>query len=234
MSFFTSLGILLLAMVILFFLQLGPGTFAIFYHSALANFSRKRADDLSLSFILGQEAFTALAFLATFMIASFSFQEPNFFVTDILPCIIAGLFVALAVFIAIFYFRPGASDMRLFVPRRFVASLMQNTKKARNRSDCIMLGFITAGLESFFTIPLYLAVSLVIINFPILTSNLIIIIGVLIAALPLFIIRCFYVLGNNLAEIERLRIRYRNLIRLILVVSYLSIAALIILNKAQS
>jgi small-conductance mechanosensitive channel len=91
MSFFISVGIIFLAMLIQSLMQLMPGIFAIFYHSALGKTSRQKADDLSLSFILGVELFTALFFVVAYAIISLCATEPPFY-EDTLPWIFIAIF----------------------------------------------------------------------------------------------------------------------------------------------
>ena len=229
MSFFTSLGILVLSMLIQLFLQLSPAVFAIFYHSALANFSRKRADDLSLGFILGQELCTAFLFLAAFIVTAFTFQDPNP-LSRVLPWLLAGICFAEAIVTCFFYFRRGPGT-RLFISRRAATSLTLHAKKAKTRSDAIALGFVTSLLETPFTLPLYLAMSLAIHSFTSISSSLLIGVDLLLVTIPLFIIRCFYTSGHHLAAIQRYRARHRLLTRLILSLNFLAIAVLLIINR---
>ena len=228
MSFFTSLGILFLAMLIQVFLQLSPGVFAIFYHSALANHTRKKADDLALGFILGQEIFAAIVFLTTYLFAAFSFQDPNFFTANILPWLLVGVFTAEAIFILCFYFRHDKSikSTRLFITRKSATALTTHAGNVKTRSDAIALGLVTASLELPFTLPLYIILSLIVTSFPTISASLLIILYIIVASLPLFAIKFFFA-HHNLAIFVRLRIKYKPLIRLTLTVSYLLVAILI-------
>ena len=63
MSFFISVIILVLAMLIQVSMQLTPGTFALFYHYALGKNSRTKADNLSLYFTLGVITFMAIVWI---------------------------------------------------------------------------------------------------------------------------------------------------------------------------
>ena len=113
--------------------------------------------------------------------------------------------------------------------RRSAAALTLHAKVAKSRSDGIALGLITASLELPFTLPLYVIMSLCIASLPAMSISLLIILYIIVAALPLFATRLFFV-HHNLAIIERLRIKYKPFTRMILTVSYLLIAILIIIR----
>ncbi|MBQ3293046.1 hypothetical protein IJG93_01930 [Candidatus Saccharibacteria bacterium] len=233
MSDFISVIIILLAMVIQAFLQLTPGVFACFYHHALGKTSVKKADDASLSFILGTEIFTAIAFLTIYIIISFIAADK---ITDnnIYTAILAGVFIAEAVITLFFYFRRNTKkkeqSTRLFLPRHITKSLIRNANKVKNRSDTITLGIITATLELFFTLPLYIIISTEILNLSLRYGFVYIIAYIIIATIPLFAIRTAFRTDHNLAEIQRFRVSKKSLIRLILSLSYLLIAILIIVK----
>ena len=230
MSFFTSLAILLFALLILLFLGLGPGVFSIFFHAATAQHRASRADDLTLGFILGQEIFTTVAFLATYCVLAFSFQDPTPLSTA-LPYILAGILFAEAIFFCLFYFKKGKTSA-LFIPRTTAKNLEAHASSAKTRSDAIALGFVTSLLESPFTIPLFIAMSLCILHLRLIASP-VIIASLLFVAAPSFFIYTLYRRGHNLATITRLRIRYKPAIRTLLTLTYLLIAVLIILETTH-
>ena len=77
MNVFASIGIVLLAMLIMASLQLVPGVFALFFHYALGKHSLKKASGLGLFFILDAEIISAFLFT---LIQFFTGSECN--VTD--------------------------------------------------------------------------------------------------------------------------------------------------------
>lgn len=227
MSFFASLIIILLAMLIQGFLELSPGLFACFYHYALGKTSFKKADDRSLSFILGVEIFTATVFLITYLAVSFFAIKKDFMNTTFL-WIMAGIFLVEAIISFFFYFRRGKkaskNSTELFVTRHVAKALVRHAETAKNRSDTILLGFITCALELFFTLPLYIICSVEILNISATSSFVFIIAYIIIATVPLFAIRTFFRTGHNLAEIQRFRVKKKLPTRLIISLSFLAIS----------
>lgn len=228
MSVFIPLGIVLLSMLIQGFLQLSPGVFAIFYHHALGKTSPKKADDESLSFVLGVEIAIAIVFLITYFVIAFSFSE-NDFTDSIFFIVLAIIFVILAIFTSCWYFRIGKKYRKtttLFLPRHLKSSLIHHAENAKNRTDTIILGFLTTIIELPFTLPLMIISSVAIFKISITSGFLFIIAYIVIATLPLFTIRTLFRTNHNLAEIERLRIKWKTPFRLILTFGYLSLTIL--------
>lgn len=227
MSVFTSLIIILLAMLIQGFLELSPGLFAIFYHHALGKTSLKKADDRALSFILGVEICTAAIFLITYLTVSFFYVQRDFMNTTFL-WIMAGIFLLEAIFTCFFYFKSrkkfGKNSTALFISRNVAKNLKHRAETAKNRSDTIALGFITTALELFITLPLYIICSVEILNVSLDTGFVFIIAYIIIATIPLFTIRTFFRTGHNLAEIQRFRVKKKLLTKLVISLSFLTIA----------
>lgn len=219
-------------MLIQSFLELSPGLFAIFYHQALGKTSTKKADDRSLSFILGTEICTAIVFLATYIIVSFFITKIGN-ISPIFMWIMSGIFLSLALISFFFYYRPTkfkkphsktSKSTELFLSRRLAKNLKEHAERANNRSSTIVLGLITSALELLFTLPLYIIMSICIFySFPN-WNSILIIIYVIIATLPLFIVRTFYRTDHTLADIMRIRIKKKLLTKIILSLSYLAIS----------
>lgn len=222
MSIVISVIILILSMLISFCLQLTPGTFALFYHYALGKTNAKKADDQSLSFILGVEIFiTAIWLLIYFSIFLFFYYNFNF--SNIVFYIMAGVFFAEAIIMPFLYYRKGNSTA-LFIPRRIAKGILNRIAKIRNRSDCILLGALTGLFELIFTLPLYIISASILLNFDALPRVLTIALYLTLSVLPLFIIRCSFRLGHNLADIERFRVKIKPAIKITLCTSFLLLA----------
>ena len=229
MSFFVSLGIIILAMLIMASLQLQPGVFALFYHYASGKYSKRKASDLTLFFILGAEIAAACLFLCSYYIANLFFfcqfrPEASFF-----AWVIAGILVALAIISLTYYFRPGPGT-KLFISRKCAKNLDTHTRTAKSRSDALILGAFSGICELPFTLPLYLITSIEIIEMTVefFPSHLLTLLYIIVPSLPLLIIRWRFQAGRNLADIERSRVKDKNFIRIILSLSYLAIAVLFI------
>lgn len=214
-------------MLIQAFLQLTPGIFSIFYHSALAKHSDKKADDLSLYFILGVEFFFATIFMALFLPVSFLFTFQDF-MSELFPWLMSGILGALSVASFFYYFRN--KETTLFISRRVAKNLTLRAEKVKNRSDAFLLGFFSGVPELLFTLPLIIISlvqgleSIALPTFPI------IILYIISATLPLFLIRAFYRGGLNLADIEKLRVKNQPFFRLTITLSFLFLMILVIIS----
>lgn len=222
MTVFTSATILILVAIIISLLQLVPGTFSIFYHYALGKTTIKKADDQSLSFILGTEIFTGsvwilfLIILSTFGGVIDIYSMPFFL-------IISGIFFAEAIAFLLFYFRHG-SHTALFIPRGIANGLRTLARKTKSRSDALALGFFVNLPEFIFTFPLYLISAIILLNVLALPRAIIIITYIISITLPLFCIRLLYHNGHNLAHITRLRASLKPYIRIIIPLAYIFLA----------
>ncbi|MBQ2695226.1 hypothetical protein IJG04_01120 [Candidatus Saccharibacteria bacterium] len=233
MSFITSVLILVLAMLIQAFLQLNPSVFAIFYHNALGKKSPKVADNLSLYFFFGIEVFCAIVFLSIYFLLSTIFTYFPYFMTNIFPWIMSGIFMALAIVSFFWYFRTGHNckkTTKLFISRSLAHHLTTCAEKVTTRSDAFLLGAFIGIIELGFTLPLYIICTFQIIYFTELSSFLIIILYIFSALLPLFIIHAIFLSHHNLANIQRFRIRKKPLFRITISLSFLIIAILTLIS----
>lgn len=229
MSFFVSVGIIILAMLIMIFLQLSPGVFTLFYHYALGKYSRKRVSDLGIFFILGVETTSACVFLSSFYISYLLFFHDIHPESGLFAWIAVGILVVLAAASFFFYYRRG-SGTQLFIPRRAAHSIDSAARSVKTRSDAFILGAFSNIHELVFALPLYIITSVEIMEMraEFITGNILTILYILTPTLSLFTIRWLYHSGHNLADIERSRVKNKSFTRFILAFSYLTIAILII------
>lgn len=223
MSVFVSVIILLLIMLITASLQLAPSTFSIFYHYALGKTTAKKADDRSLSFILGVEIFASLIWVLLFFILTLL----RFIIDVYSPLtfwIISGIFFAEAIAFLLFYYRHGHGTA-LFIPRNTASALQSCAQKANSRSDAIALGFFANFPELIFTLPLYFISTVILLNTPTLPCAPIIILCLASAILPLLIVRILYRSDRNLAFITRIRVRLKPFLRIIIPLLYVALAS---------
>lgn len=229
MSFFISLGVVLLAILIMAFLQLQSGVFALFYHYTTGKYPKRRASDMTLFFILGVEVASACLFLCSYYFASIFFLQFFRPETSFWAWVAVGILIALALMSLLCYFRPGRGT-RLFISRKYAKAIDQKAYTAKSRSDAFMLGALSGTAELIFTLPLYIITSVEIMemNVQFAPSHLLTLLYIIVPVVPLFIIRWAFQSGRNLAEIQRIRVRDKNFTKFVLFVSYLAIAVLII------
>lgn len=225
MDVLISILILILAICIQLFLQLNPGIFALFYHYRLGKSSAKKADDLSLTYILGTEIFTAVLWLSNYLvITAIIALFPNF-LTGAFWWIISGILLATAFATFCFYYRKnkGKSTV-LFLPRRFAKSYLNYAEGATTKPRALTLGFYVNIPELIFALPLYLVSATILTTSTTLPSAPFIILYILVAVIPLFLIRIFYRSDLNLANIQRLRVELKPFARFLIPFCYLLLA----------
>lgn len=219
MGIFVSVVILILVVLIPMLLQLTPGTFSIFYHYALGKNSTKKADDLSLGFILGTEIFTTITWITIYTLIFTSFCTDTNFCPNIVFWIMSGTILAESIIILLFYYRKGKSTS-LFISRHTANALSTRARQVKTRSDAIMLGFFAGLPELIFTLPLYIISSIILLETAALPRAILVILYIAAFTLPLFIIRITYHTGRNLADITRFRLRIKPMVRTILFLLY--------------
>ncbi len=220
--------ILLLVMVILTCMQLPAGIFSIFYHSAISKNSHKKADDLSLSFILGAKFFNALVWFSSYIIIN-SILSAQSFPYIILYWVFATIFLCEAFIFFFLYYRKGHSTA-LFISRRIATNYAAHCAHTKKRSDAFLIGFVSFLPELIFTMPLYIFTSLILVHSLPALYALIVIIAIIAITIPLHCIRIAYLAGCNLANIERIRTSIKPFIRFIIPLSFITIAIIIIIN----
>lgn len=235
MSIFASLGIVILAMLIMASLQLTPGVFALFYHYALGKFSKRKASDLTLFFIIGAEIVNALIFMSIYFLLGFFMFGNLGFKNDVFTYILVGITIALALASSFCYYRRGAGT-QLFISRRYAKGMDHLASSTSSRTDAMLLGALAGSYELVFSLPLFIIIATIALELTMARqpSNLITIAFVLAPLIPLFIIRWQYQSGHNLADIIRLRIKNKTFTKILLTLSFLFIAILMILFKVVS
>lgn len=226
MSIFISVGIIILAMLIMGSLQLIPGVFALLSHYALGKYNKAKAYDFMIFFIIGVETINVCMFLSIYYLTFiFSFGDFDIF-KNYFTWILTGIMVALSFASLFFYFRKGKGT-KLFIPRKYAAALNYSAKNVKKRSDAFMLGAVSGTYELFFTIPLYIIVSLLISKFFFSYAGIIAFTFAIMPLISLFCIYARYRTHYNLADIVKSRHDNKNFIRFLLCFSYLFIAILI-------
>ncbi len=217
------MGILILATLIQASLQLVPSIFMVFYHYASGKKSRAKADDLTLSFVLGAETFNTLLFLLLYTVYYTIFYNIDNLNTSLFSWIMAGIFLALALASFFFYFRKSKGT-ELFVSRKIAKNLTFRAKNVKTRGDAFALGCFSGTAELIFTLPLYIIVIVIsnIIDFA--PRSLLLFLFIASITIPLFSIHLSYRSGNNLAEIQRHRVQNKLFFRFIIPIAYILLA----------
>ena len=220
MSFFISVGILILATLILASFQLTPAIFTIFYHYASGKKSRAKADDLTLSFVLGVETFNTIIFVLLYMIYYSIFYNVNELKLGLFPWIMAGIFLALA-FISFFFYYRKSRGTELYISRKIAKNLLLRARSANTRSDAFLLGCFSGTAEIIFSLPLYLITVVISNHLNFAPRALLHILLISSISIPIFSYFLMYRSGYNFAEITRRRIKNKPFFRFIIPVAYI-------------
>ena len=209
--------------------MLTPGVFATFLHYAFGQYSQKKADNLSLFFILGAEAMVVITFLfISIIIWALPLSIINFN-NPILLWILVGIFVALSVAAFCFYFRKGKYS-ELFISRNTAKKFIKRAQFVKKRSDAFVFGLVSGVPELPFTLPLYFISALSIMNISIssFTCSSIMILFAFVSIIPLFIVYTFFKTGHNLADLIKFRTKNKTFFRFLISALYLVVAILFI------
>lgn len=229
MSVLTSVGILLLSMLIMAFLQLSPGIFSLLIHYTNGKFSKNKASDLCTFFILGVETAVVLFFLTIYSILASSPAIAQILDSDLFAWIMFSIFVALGCFVFFFYFRPGPGT-KLFISRKLAHEYSHRAETAKTRSDAFVLGLSASVPELAFSLPLYLITATAIMRTFSDGSERtsLIILFVLVVVLPLLILHGAANTGRTLADFARFRFKNKTFFRCFIALFYFLLAFLVI------
>ena len=224
MGIIISVVILVLVTLIQLFMQLTSGALALFYHYALGKNSATKADNFALYFILGAEVFVGGIWLIVYLLLSNLIGGTSEMAFRIITWALFGIFIAESITSVLFYYRKGRFT-ELYVPRSITKGIAIKAKSVKTRSDAFVLGFIVGAFELVFTLPIYIAGVIALLKASVLPKAPIIILFVIISVIPLFVTRTLFRLDHNLAEIEKRRIKRKNLIKACMGVSFVLLAA---------
>ena len=232
MSVLSSIGIVILAMLIMTSLQLVPGIFALFCHYAIGRYSRKKATTLSLFFILGTEITAAFLFISALYISYILFLNDLSPRNNVLAWIFVGILIALAIISFFFYYRHPRTthDTQTFISRNFASSFDLRARSIKTPSDAFVLGALANVYELIFTLPLYIitAIEIMYMHTEYFADNFLTILYILVPIIPLFCLYFSFKSGRSLADIQRSRAKNKTFHRYLISFCYLAIAILTI------
>ena len=227
MSFFTSAGIIVLATLIGASLQLTPGIFLIFYHYAIGKNSKKKANNLALSYIFGVLLYSIVMFLLLYAVYfSFFYTHPHL-EKGLFMWIMAGVFFALSIAAIFFYYRKGKGT-ELFVSRGISQKIFIRARNIETKKEAFMLGLFSGTAELLFTFPVYIIAVSAANNIDSISKIFFAMVFVLSSTVPILTYFVMYRSGANLANIERRRVKNKNFIRFMLALAYVLLAVAIL------
>ena len=235
MSVVPSVIVLILVLLILMVLQLIPGTFAIFYHSALGKNSSKKADNLSLWFTLGVEFFATAVWLICYFVLFVIFYNVGQVQESLLWWILAGIVAVESVLVILVYYRKKMpkNSTALIVPRRYVRKTQAEIRMVKNQREAVAVGFFAGVPELIFSLPLFVVANVVLLYTTNIVRAIVIILGILAMVLPLFVIRFMFRAGQNLVDIQKMRVKMKPVLMVVIPCGYLAVAGILMWMGAK-
>ncbi len=224
MEIFVPLSEVFLAAVIHASLQLQLGGLLLLYHASLGKHVRTKTKYLVDSYIAGVGMLVFLSLAATCFILGCYF-DGKLYTEEIL--IIAGLLIAMALIVWMFYYRRGRST-ELWLPRTVAKYIDERAKNTNSNTEAFSLGVLTSLAEMPFTIVLYLVAANSIMALEPLAQLLAVAGYTLITILPPVILRLAVRRGQTIVEIQRWRVKHKNFFRILAGVGFLTLGLFIL------
>ncbi len=201
-------------------LQLNLGALLLLYHASLGKHVKKKTRNLVDSYISG------IGMLVFLILATFAFVLDRYFEKPLYPeelVIVAGMLVALAIAIWMFYYRRGRST-ELWLPRSVARFIDQRAKTTSNNTEAFSLGVLTSLAEMPFTLVLFVVAANSLLELPPLYQILAVAGYTIITILPLVFFRLAIRRGQTVVDIQRWRVKHKNFFRIITGVGFITLA----------
>ncbi len=190
-------------------LQLGLGALLLLYHASSGKHIKKRTKSLVGSYIAG------IGTLVFLIVAAMAFLMLNYFETPLYPeelMIVIGMLIALAIAAWAFYYRRGKTT-ELWLPRSVARFVDRRAKETNSNTEAFSLGVLTSLAEMPFTLALFTVAANSITALQPLCRILAVGLYTLVTILPLIVFRIAIRKGQNVAEIQRWRVKNRTFLR---------------------
>lgn len=211
MSSFASLGIVILSGLTVASLALPLGSLLLLYHSSKGKHIQKKTRRLVSSFVAGVTLvdFLILATLC-FLVSILSFYGT---LSKLTLTVVFSLLPLFALFVWFFYYRL-TNTTELWLPRHVAKFIDSRASLTSNNSEAFSLGVLTALAELPFSLLPFLlsADALLRLDNPSFEA-LSLVLFVVLAILPLLVLRFAIRSGANVAEIQRWRLRHKTFFR---------------------
>lgn len=226
MGILIPLGTVILAALVHATLQLDQGCLLLLYHASLGKFVKKKTRELVGSFISGVGIILFLLMGTTgFLISAVVGGLPKIALT-----ILGGVLVALSTIVWFFYHRRGKTT-ELWLPRKFARFINQRAEAADNDTEAFLLGVLSSFGELPFSLPLILVAMSAILEAPIFLQSILLVLYILVAIMPLIIMRLAIRRGQTVVDIQRWRVKNKNFLRTISGIGFLTLAMFLLVFK---
>lgn len=170
-------------------------------HALGSKTSHKRTINLASAFTLGAMTMTIL------LLAFCAYVAANLFGASIQPivwAVVCGLMLGIGVAVWVFYYR-RTNGTSLWIPRSMARFLMDRSKATKHGAEAFSLGLTSVAAEVLFIIAPLAASALCLVQLPAAYQIAGVLLYMVIASLPLFIVVLLIGGGHSLSRIQRWR-----------------------------
>lgn len=227
MGIVIPLGTVILAALVHATLQLGQGCLLLLYHASLGKFVRNKTRNLADSFIAGVGIILFLSLgAASFIINS---TRRGSLVPEVLAALV-GVLIALAIIAWFFYYRRGKST-ELWLPKTVSKFIKRRAEETKTNTEAFLLGVLSCFAEMPFSIVLIIVTANSVTETPIEYRWLMLVLYILLAIMPLIIMRLAVRRGQTVVDIQKWRVKNKNFLRIISGFGFLILAVFVLVFK---
>lgn len=213
-----------LAAVVHASLQLGLGSLLLLYHASLGKHIKKKTRALVSSYIYG------IALLICLIVSTCVFIIAT--TTDgALPAEILGIAVSIMLMLAIiiwfFYYKTKRST-ELWLPKTVARYITNRAKLTESNTESFALGMLTALAEMPFSAILMFIAGNAITALPLWVRPIAVLGYMIIAILPLFVLRFFIRHGRTVVDVQKWRVKNKNFLKIMSGIGFMTLAIFII------
>ena len=205
-------------------LQLGLGSLLLLYHASLGKHIKKKTRVLVSNYIFGVALLIDLIVSALVFIVSTTAKGS--LSAEVLG-IAVSIMLMLAIIIWFFYYKTKRST-ELWLPKTVARYITNRAKLTESNTESFSLGMLTALAEMPFSAILMVVAGNSIVAFPLWCQPILVLMYVLIAILPLFVLRFFIRHGRTVVDVQKWRVKNRNFLKIMSGVGFMTLAIFII------
>ena len=211
LTIFSAIGVIILAALAHATLQMNLGSLLLLYHESLGKHVKKRTKFLVSNYVFGA-FFLILTSLAATSYFIFLFFGAN--LSTICLVALTGILVALTLCIWLFYYRTGRST-ELWLPKPIAKYIVRRAKQTDSNIEAFALGLLASFAETPFFIVLMMIAADSLLKLPVSLQIAMFFTYVLIALLPLIILRLAVKHGKTVVEIQKWRLKNKNFLKIL-------------------
>ena len=224
LTIFSASGVIILAAIAHASLQMNLGSLLLLYHESLGKHIKKRTKFLVTNYIFG------VTFLIMTSLAATAYFIHLFFGSSLsVVCltILVSLLAALTICIWLFYYRSGRST-ELWLPKPIARYITKRAKQTDSNIEAFALGLLASFAETPFVIVLMLAGADSLLILPFILQLAMFFTYILVAILPLVILRVAVRHGKTVVEIQKWRLKNKNFLKILSGTLFITLAIFLV------